>query len=250
MPLVETKTVEHDGVEISKTQRVLYSLAELKEGKHLEGEDVVEYQRSAAFDNACENIGRMMDESGWTSDDLNLEVSEYLVPEVLAKAGLITEAKHIEWDVSPVQGGMFFILDPAHTSVDTRTFLRAMKGWFMGVDWRGPEYKASTQQPRFPTPNQQHKIDLRSSDARQAMEGSLIVQRVSKWVGEIDLDPYIYEYEFSEQFRQDCNDFLEEVLRFCLRTLEDEVESRNDEESMLSLAEANEWMFTDEGRWA
>ena len=34
MPLVETKTVEHDGVEVSKTQRVLYSLAELKEGKH------------------------------------------------------------------------------------------------------------------------------------------------------------------------------------------------------------------------
>lgn len=248
--IVEVKTRTLDGVEVSRVERTLYSLAELHEGKHIEGEDVVEYKRANAFDTACDNIARMMDESGWTQTDLETEITEYLMPEVLSKAGITTDPKYIEWDVSPTQGGMFFVLDPEHTSINARTFVRAMKGYFMGVDWRGPEYKASTEKPTFPFEKGRHKIDLRSSDARQAIEGSLVISKISRWTSEVDADPYIYEYEFSDGFRADCNDFLAEVLAFCLRTLRDQVEGRNDEQSMVELAEANEWTFTNEGAWA
>jgi len=248
VPLVETKTVEHDGVEVSRTQRVLYSLAELKEGKHIEG-DIVEAHVASAFDRACENIGRMKDEAGWTSMDLETEISEYLVPEVLGKAGITTDPKRIEWDVSPTQSGRFFMLDPSSTKVDASLFLHAMKQWFAGIDWRGPDYKASTQKPRFPV--NKKRIDLRSADAWHARHGSLAMQKVSHWSGEVELEPdYDYEFEFSEEFMTDCNDFLEEILQFCFRTLRDSYENEFEEETIVEDAEANEWRFTKTGDWA
>lgn len=253
--IVEVKTRSLDGVEVSRVERRLYSLRELKDEKHIEGEDIVEYKRSTAFENACENIGRMMDESGWTQTDIEMEIDNYLLPEVLGKAGITTNdgAKSISWDVSYVQGGMFFSLDPAHTSIDARLFMRAMQAWFLGRDWRGPEYAASTQQPRFPTEAQRKVIDLRRGDAWHAVRGNLFMQveRHSVWSSGFEIDPgYDYEHEFSDEFMRDCNDFLEEILRFCLHTIRAEVEDRGNEESMLDLAEANEWTFTNEGAWA
>ena len=250
MSIAEVTTRTIDGVEVSKVERTLYTLAELKDGKHIEGEDVVEHKRAGAYNEALSKIQQMKDESSWTQDDLETEISEYINPEIIAKAGLITEAKDIGWDVSYVQGGRYVTLDDRKTSVDVPVFLRAMKGWFMGKDWRGHEYARAEQKPRFPTEGQQHKIDLRSADARQAMGGSLVVQTVSKWTGEIEPEPYDYGFEFSQQFMQDCNDFLAEVLSFAFRTLEATYEDAHSEETILADAEANEWTFTNTGAWA
>jgi len=67
----------------------------------------------------------------------------------------------------------------------------------------------------------------------------------------MELEPdYDYEFEFSEEFMTDCNDFLEEILQFCFRTLRDSYENEFEEDTILEDAEANEWRFTNTGEWA
>lgn len=250
MPVLERTTRELNGEVIVDKTRPLFTLAELKEGKHLEGRDVVPSNESSGYERALERIAQMKGETGWTSDRLADEVSEYIVPEILGKAGIKTDPKTIEWDVSPVQGGMFFTLDPRNTSVDVPVFLRAMQAFYAGRDWRGPEYAASEQKPRLPVGKAIKHIDLRSADAWHARHGGLHVQTVSRWSGEIEPEAYDYEHEFSEEWRTDCNDFLSEVLGFALRTLMDAYESEEGEEQLLYDAEANEWLFTATGAFA
>lgn len=252
MPVLERTTRELDGKVVSSSERRLFTLAELKDGKQLEGKgDVVENRVAGAFDRACDNISQMMGESGWISDSIEMEISEYIVPEILGKAGITTDPKTIEWDVNPVQSGMFFALNPASTKIDAAVFLRAMKGWFAGKDWRGREYAASEQKPRFPY--KRKVIDLRSSDAWHARRAGVYMQivRNSMWSEELDIEPgYDYEHEFSEQFMVDCNEFISEITGFALRTLRDTAEGETEEESLLEAAEANGWMFTETGAWA
>lgn len=238
----EIKTRLLDGKEVERTERSLFTLAELKER-----------DEDGAFSNALSTISYEQDSNGWTTESLQDEISQYIVPEVLAPAGieLDDEGKSIEWDVSPVQGGQFFVLDPAHTTIKARVFLRAMKVYFAGGDWRGKDY-AEAKNPPYLYQRQQHPIDLRSKDAWHARHGDVLIVKIRSplTTEEVDLESSDYDYEFSQQFREDCNTFIKDVCDFAHDELRRSYEGAHSEESLLDLAEMNEWLFDAKGKIA
>ena len=135
--------------------RLLYTLAELRDLDTAQSPDIT----NQAYDRALD-WGR----EGWTQFDyLAEEVSEYLVPEHFGKAGIVCDSDKIDYDLDR----RYFSLPP--TNVNVPVFLAALKAYYDGRDYRGPDYAQSERYLLAPTPRR-YAIDLRSHDARLAGE--------------------------------------------------------------------------------
>lgn len=246
MPLRETTVVANEhGHEITKRERKLYTLAELKALDDRPAPEQDDEISSDAFEKALGWISQGESEF-WSGED---DLENYIQPEHFGLAGITFDAKKAEYNVG--YGGIYFVL-PRGTSIDTPVFLRALKAWAEGRDYRGKDY-AKDNRKVILHPHSQHKIDLRSKDARIAREHGLIVHTVSTmWShssDEFDLD---YHYEgMSDAFKNDCNAFLSDLCHEAARLLDSEYEYiTGDREYLMDTAEVNEYTFDRNGKIA
>jgi len=246
MPLIETTVLaDEHGHEIEKHDRKLYTLAELKALDDRPAPEQDDEISSRAYENALEWLSQGESEF-WSGQD---ELDNYIQPEHFGLAGITFDAKKAEYNVG--YGSIYFVL-PHGTSIDTPVFLRALKAWAEGRDYRGKDY-AKADRKVVLHPYSQHKIDLRSKDARIAREQGLVVQTVSSmWShssDEFDLD---YHYEgMSDEFKKDCNAFLSDLCHEAAYLLNAEYEYvTGDREYLMETAEANEYTFDRNGKRA
>ena len=240
MPWTQTTTTTDDtGSVVNADTRKLYTLAELKDGKHIEDEPspIITRAVSCAYQTALDRLSQQESEF-WDGRD---EIENYIAPELFGRAGITFKAKDATYNVG--WGDVWFCL-PREALIDTMAFLRAMKAYFAYVDYRGKDY-AKSPEKLLASERAQHKIDLRSKDTLIAREQGLVVYvqtAYSSSSGTFDLD---YHYDgMSDQFKSDCNDFLAELCHEAARILNADYEDRLSEESCLDLAECNEWLFT------
>lgn len=278
MPLVET-TVVKDGADVVATrERKLYTLAELKDGKHIADEpsDIVESGVTSAYETALDKLREhAFEDTWWAENTLDNDAVE------LFKACGITVPQKTETVHVKVDGK--FQYDEQHRPltktvtrddtiweswdldrneftlnrravVDDKAFLRALQWYLAGKDIRDlPALQWG--QPTPPRPikavgTQIRKLDLRSKDARIIREQGLVIHSIdSLWrtaTPEFDLD-YHYD-ELSEQTQEDANELLSDLCSEVVSLLRDEMEYRGSEESLLEDAEANDYRWTKTGR--
>lgn len=278
MPLTETTVVKDEhGHEIEQRERRLYSLAELKDDKHING-DIVSSEVAGAYDRALDWMREVQFDDTWWSET----VLDGDAVELFKACGITvpqkTEVVHVKvdgkfqwdeqhkpitktitrddtiWDSWDVDRGEFTLNHRA--VVDERAFLHALQWWLVGKDIRDlPTLQWGQPTPPRPlrqSPIRQRKFDLRSKDARIIREQGLVILRVSgMWGGstrEFDLD---YHYDgLSEQTMNDCNELLSDLCHEVLSLLRDEIEYLGSEEALMEMAEANEYTFTSTGRRA
>lgn len=279
MPLTET-TVLKDGEQIiEERERKLYTLRELRDGKHIEDEpsDIITSAVSGAYERALDKMREWAYEDTWWSEN----VLDNDAVELFKACGITvpqkTEIVHVKvdgkfqwdenrkaitkvvtrddtiwnsWDVER----RTFTLNP-RARVDERAFLLALQWWLAGKDIRDlPALQWGQPTPPRPlaaSPRQQRKFDLRSKDARIIREQGLTINEVSRmWdvsTG-FNLD---YHYDgLSGATMADCNDLLSDLCHEVISLLRDEQEYREGEEYLLEEAEANEYTFTKEGAHA
>lgn len=230
-----TTLLDESGVVIETTERKLYTITELK---NLNGSEETDHR---AYENALEWVAEGNMEF-WSGLD---ELDAYIVPEHFGLAGISCKAKDIQFIVG--DRGEFLGL-PRNTDVNVPIFLRAMKAYFMGLDYRGKPY-ASASRKLVATGTGIDPIDLRSRDARIVRDQGLVVLS-NEWRGnqtrEFDFD-YL---DLSEAFEADCNEFLAELVNEALRILTDDFEDQSSEEVCFDNAEANEYTFDRRGKRA
>lgn len=281
MPLTEaTKVTDEHGHVIEERERRLYSLAELRDGKHIEDEpsDIITSQVSGAYERALDWLREVQFSDAWAFES----VLDYDAVELFKACGITvpqkTETVHVKvdgkfqwdeqrrpitktvthddtlWDSWDVDRGEFTLNRRA--VADEGAFLRALQWWLAGKDIRDlPALQWGQPTPPRPlaaSPRQQRKFDLRSKDARIIREQGLVVHHVSGLYGsstrEFDLD---YHYEgLSEQTMADCNELLSDLCHEVIALLRDEQEYLSSEEALLEMAEANEYTFTKTGQRA
>ena len=281
MPLIETTVLSYEsGPEIERRERKLYTLAELKDGKHIEDEpsDIIESGIGRAYETALDKMREWsLDDTWWTESVLDNDAVE------LFKACGITvpqktETIHVKvdgkfqwdeqrrpiqktitrddtiWDSWDVDRGEFTINNRAR--VDDKAFLLALQWYLAGKDIRDlPALRWGQPTPPRPltqSPIRQRKFDLRSKDARIIREQGLVIHRVDGMWGrstrEFDLD---YQYDgLSDQTKEDCNELLSDLCHEVLSLLRDEMEYRYSEAYLLEEAEANEYTFDRNGKQA
>ena len=277
MPLTETTTVKDGDQVISERERKLYTLAELKDGKHIEDGSsyIITSGVSGAYERALDWLREIEFSDAWLSES----VLDNDAVELFKACGITvpqkTEIVHVkvdgkfQWDEQrkPIKKTVTrddtiwdswdmdrreFMLN-SRATVDERAYLRALQWWLAGKDIRDlPALKWG--QPTPPRPltaslNQQRRFDLRSKDARIIREQGVTVRRASDWRGgstrEFDLD---YHYDgLSEQTMADCNELLSDLCHEVIALLRDEQEYLSSQEALLEMAEANEYTFTREG---
>lgn len=250
MPITEVSVVTRipDGAPAEDTERStrrLYTLAELRDGKHIEDEpsDIITSAVSGAYERALEKIAEGNYELWEADGDWLTYIHE--------KAGITFDFAQATWDVSYHQGSMWFAL-PKGTDIDTPVFLRAMKDYFAGIDYRhdGIAKESWVVAP----PYQRHKIDLRSKDAVIAREQGLAIEVrnafSSSYGGGQELDLDYYYGDMTDEFKRDCNEFLDALNEEVVRLLREDAESVTKEDYILDQASENEWLFTKEGRFA
>ena len=219
--------------------RLLYTIDELRDLDALHSPDITRH----AYERALEWV-----REGWTQFDyLAEEVSEYLAPELFGKAGIVCDPDKIEYDLDR----RYFSLPP--TNVNVPVFLAALKAYYDGRDYRGPEYIRAERHLFAPTARR-HAIDLRSHDARLAGEGGLFISREAVGFGnyrnEFNWEDAEREPGFSDAFRQDCEEFLHALRDEARHVLEVEAEYQISDEHLHEVASINEWYFDREGRTA
>ena len=243
----KTTLLNKEGAVVDESERKLYTLAELKvldDRPRPEQDDEVDHR---AYQNALETLAQWEAET-WDGLD---ELDNYLSPEVFDKAGITFNEKSATWNVG--YGGTWFAL-PRETDIKVPEFLRAMKLYFSGHDIRGSWYDKQIEGRKIIcSEREKHVIDLRSSDACKAREYGLVVHVFSSLYqgdSELELDGDYYLPEYSEGFKSDCNEFLKELCHYAAITLEEDYEDRQSEDSLLELAEMNEYHFDRNGKIA
>lgn len=285
MPLTEyTHRRTFDGetlVDEIDTSRKLYTLAELRDDKHKDDEesDVIPASVAGAYDRALEWLREGQFEDTWWAE----AILDTDAVELFKACGITvppkTETIHVKvdgkyqwdeqhkpvtktitrpdtiWDAWDVDRREFVLNRRA--VVDERAYLRALKWWLAGKDIRDlPELRWG--QPTPPRPlaayaYQQRAFDLRSKDARIIREQGLVIHRVDGLWGRSLSRDYDFDYHYdglSEQTMADCNDLLSALCDEVVFLLRDELEYRASEESLLELAEDNDYRFTKEGKLA
>lgn len=281
MPLTEITTLKDGEAVLATNERKLYTLRELKDGKHIEDEptDVIEYAVSNAYETALEKMREWGYEDTWWSESvLDNDAVELFkavgitVPQKTETINVKVDGKfqydenrkaitktvtHDDtiWDSWDLERREFTLNRRAR--VDERAYLRALKWYLAGKDIRSlPELRWG--QPTPPRPlaaagTQIRKFDLRSKDANIIREQGLTISVADGWgrqqsTREFDLD---YHYEgLSEQTMADCNELLSDLCHEVISLLRDERDYRDSEESLLEDADANEYMFTKQGKRA
>lgn len=219
--------------------RLLYTLAELQALDAAKSPDIAKGAYGRALDWVREGI--------MSFDVLSDELSEYLVPEHFGKAGITCAADKIEYDLDR---GYFAL--PANTSVKVPLFLAALKAYYDGRDYRGPEYAGAERHLLAPD-SRRHAVDLRSHDARLAGEMGLYIDAVTTGYGYYSHRNGFTWYTdsepgFSETFEQDCEEFLCALCEEARQVLQGEWEYQETDENVLETAEANDWLFDHEGK--
>jgi hypothetical protein len=284
--LVITETTvlaDEHGHEIEKSERKLYTLVELKDGKHIEDEpsDIIESRVGSAYETALNKLREWgYEDSWWTENVLDNDAVELFkacgitVPQKTETIHVTVDGKFqwdeqhkaitktvtrddTIWDEWDIEHRTFLLNRRAR--VDEQAFLRALQWWLAGKDIRDlPALQWGQPTPSRPlaaSPRGQRKFDLRSKDARIIREQGLTVTRADQWswrkaygVTEIDLD---YHYDgLSEQTKADCNELLSDLCHEVISLLRDEMEYRDSEECLLEEAEANERMYDKYGHTA
>ena len=280
MSITEITTLTKDDKEIERRERKLYTLAELRDGKHIEDEpsDIIESGVGRAYETALDKMREWAFDSTWWSE----AVLDNDAVELFRACGITvpqkTETIHVKvdgkfqwdesrkpitktitrddtiWDSWDINDREFVLNDRAR--VDEKAYLRALQWWLAGKDIRDlPALQWGQPTPPRPlaaSARQQRKFDLRSKDARIIREQGLVIHQVSRmWEGstrEFDLD---YQYDgLSDQTKNDCNELLSDLCHEVLSLLRDEMEYRGSNEALLEDAEANEYTFDRNGRRA
>jgi len=278
MPLLETTVVTHDGAVVESSERKLYTLAELRDEKHIEDEpsDIIESRVGSAYETALDKMREWAFDSLWWSE----AVLDNDAVELFKACGITvpqkTETIHVKvdgkfqwdesrkpitktitrddtiWDSWDINDREFVLNDRAR--VDEKAYLRALQWWLAGKDIRDlPALQWGQPTPPRPlaaSARQQRKFDLRSKDARIIREQGMVINRVNNmWrssTREFDLD---YHYDgLSEQTRADCNELLSDLCHEVLSLLQDEMDFRGSDETLLEDAEANDYTFDKYGK--
>lgn len=271
MPLTEITVVKDatDNV-LEQRERKLYTLAELRDGKHIDDEpsDIIKSEVGSAYDTAVDKMRDLaLDDTWWSESTLDNDAIELFkacgitVPQktetTYVKLGgkfqwdeqhkpitkTITRDDTISdnWDLDRRE----FVLN-SRAVVNEKAYLRALQWYLAGKDIRDlPALRWG--QPTPPRPltaslRSQRTFDLRSKDARIIREQGLVVQLASRWGGstrEFDLD-----YDgLSEQTQADCNELLSDLCHEVLSLLQGEMDYQGSEEALLEMAESNEYTF-------
>jgi len=264
--IVETTTLTKGDEVLSRSERKLYTLRQLKDeeqvGEYPDG--IVPHDVGRAYENAMEWISQTESEF-WEG--------EYVVDqalEILADAGLTLPPKEHykpghQWqaqpsyDISYVQGSMWFAM-PSSTIVDVDRFLRAMKRWASDKGWTPLDYKPGQ---KFTLRRFSHTdpVDLRRKDYRVIREQGLVVHEVSSHFSypatdRFDqLEPGYGEWDpyegVSDEVKEMCNEFIQDLCHLAMVMIRDEYEYvTSDEDHLMETAEANEWLFTKDGKIA
>lgn len=251
MPLTETTVVKDTtGNVLEESERKLYTLAELKaldDRPAPEQDDKIE---SGAVDRALDWLRQGQGEF-WSGLD---ELDAYIQPELFGLAGITFNAKSATYVVGDYSHGSAWFALPRDTDIDVPLFLRAMKDFYAGRDYRGKEYAKAEGERVVAVGRSQKKIDLRSKDVRIVKEQGLVVHVISspyeRTTDSFDTEErYGYE-DVSGEFKTDCNFFLSELCHEAAKILEADYESQFEEETLLDVAEANEYTFDRTGRRA
>jgi hypothetical protein len=218
MPLLETTVVTDDGVVVESSERKLYTLAELKDSKHIEDEptDIIKSRVDSAYDTALSWMIEMTMEYSWWDSALDCEVDF-----IAGKYGITYKPKEVSFDLDR---GSYFCFGKT-TDIDERVFLR----------------KAG--------------IDLRTKAAK-AMLGRLVLgerhsYNTHNWIG-------FYEYECLPDYIEDMQPGITEKLEECLRDAQNEMLTnlRKEQEYLTSdeyldeMAEINDYTFDKYGKRA
>lgn len=278
MPLTEITTLKEGDRVIETSERKLYTLAELRDGKHIEDEpsDIIEHGVSNAYETALDKMREWALDDNWWSE----AVLDNDAVELFKACGITvpqkTETIHVKvdgkfqwdeqrkaitktitrddtiwesWDIERRQ----FTLN-RRAVVDERVYLHALKWWLAGKDIRTLP-GLGWGQPTPPRPlvaslRTQRNFDLRSKDAHIIREQGLVIHTSDRmWRSQgFDLD---YHYDgLSEQTQADVNELLSDLCREVVSLLRDEMDYRGSEEVLIEDAEANEYTFTKTGHRA
>jgi len=279
MPLTEITLVK-DGDEkvVEQRERKLYTLAELKDDKHIEDEpsDIITRDVSGAYDTALDKLREWaFDTNWWYEAVLDNDAAELFkacgitVPQKTEMINVKVDGKfqydenrkpitktitHVDsiadsWDI---ERGEFTLNSRAR--VDEQAFLRALQWYLAGKDIRDLT-ALQWGQPTPPRPLAasflaQRKFDLRSKDARIIREQGLAIHEANRWSPRTEFDIDYHYDDVSQQTQEDANELLSDLCHEVISLLRDEMEFRGSAESLLEDADANDYRFTKYGQRA
>lgn len=240
----ETDSVVEDERAVEK----LYTLQELKDGKHIEDEPdgIITRDVSGAYDRAREKLSEWNTEYEWWDTVLDD------IAEVYGACGIEIKGEDIEFDLDRARS---FVVP--ETYVDTNKFLKALKVYLSGVDIRTVlldygDTEGNRKNAIKAIGTQIRKLDLRSKDVRIVKEQGVKVHRIQSSYSSRN-DPQLDEYYYdglSEAFQEDANEFISDLAHYGLKALDEELEYRYSEEALLEMADANDYRFTKTGELA